>query len=553
VTMSILAISLLTALIKPVQEPPIETLPIATVLEGDEIAGDLYVIVPSPEAEDGQTFHFMSSVSQVKARPTLAESVQWMHELGGPRLTVRAVEEPTWQDKANTPALLKTKTPMPPQLALYEASAFADAAEVAGDDFVKVARAEVTIQLRDRPGTDRKKIIRPIIVRTKTPTLLGWHPGDMHCHTEWSDGAPSTIPKLARRAKKADFSWLAPTDHAQMFDRKGSIYGIPWGIRSNRDGSQLDEFQNYIDEVRAVTDVVALPSFEYSSKKRIANSGDGATDSHLLAVGDLRRDSDVLANPMEAAGLVPYDGEYLISQLTNRNMVCSIAHPLSGSYPWFGRASETGKGFNDVLNDDRMIGVELLHTHLGSALNPIQAVQNMLKPKREVLQKVQAELRSGNRLFFTAGSDAHGLSFFGNYYTYVFTGKSTATRADILEGLRKGNTVASSGPLVILTVDGEGPGSVVHLAGSSTITLKVAWVGPSGLIQHAPRSIPVWLSWSNSVVEVPCSRSGEPNRGVVLYEGERKIGVPPGGRGALYAYVEHPLSSAYASPIFLRP
>lgn len=68
--------------------------------------------------------------------------------------------------------------------------------------------------------------------------------GDLHCHSEWSDGA-HTIKELAEEAKKRGYQYLAITDHA-------SLLGITDGLDDKRILAQIKEIEKLNKKIKGI-------------------------------------------------------------------------------------------------------------------------------------------------------------------------------------------------------------------------------------------------------------------------------------------------------------
>lgn len=425
---------------------------------------------------------------------------------------------------------------------LARATNYTELVEGTCDDVIKIGESLLTIQ-----GDDgyQSKINSQVIFRQKLGIPEGWQVGDTHCHTDWSDGFPNTVSSLASRAQAFGFNSLFITDHIQMFDRKGMIGGIiPWGLHSkNPPQGQTDEISAYIGEVSRERDILLVPSYEYSTYKRLANPNSNKSDSHLLAYGSPNDAHEVLPNPFsEEDGLESYSGLFLAAQVRQRRMACSIAHPYSKNYPWFG--SIWDKSFDEVFGDIP-IGIELIWPRLDTKL---------LQAEPRTLDRAIFELMQGKRLFFTAGSDAHGLSLFGNYYTYVYTGMAEPSPVNIVEAMKRGRTVASTGPFISVTASEHLPGDTIELHKGQTIRIVARWIGHTSLFAAGPSHIELWLSWSDRQRIILKKLHSDQEGGLSEYSGAVDIEGPddPDRPASFFGFVNHTFTAAYSSPTYVR-
>lgn len=95
-----------------------------------------------------------------------------------------------------------------------------------------------------------------------------------------------------------------------------------------------------------------------------------------------------------------------------------------------------------------------------------------------------AVLNNGIRIAATGGEDAissmHWSKLVGSLRTYVHTGAKGLTFPAILEGIRKGRSFVTSGPVIELTANGRGPGDDITLSagGSLMVAAQVQSVTP---------------------------------------------------------------------------
>jgi histidinol phosphatase-like PHP family hydrolase len=415
------------------------------------------------------------------------------------------------------------------------------------NDVVRIDQATLT---SDKNVTVKSSVIQ----RSKIARLPGWQVGDTHCHTLWSDGIPNSIGSLSSRAQEMGFTFLAISDHTQMFGAQGYLFGvIPYGgMYWKYQGDQAATINGYVSNLVATPNLAMLPTLEYSSVPRKANPNAGdPTDSHLLAFGISGDPAKMVGNPFKSSpDIQNFTGDLMIDKLQASGAVCSIAHPFNSLYPWFGQ--NPNPAFDNAYSKHQLLGMELME---GRLPNDIGDTFNILKADKRAIAKAQSELLAGHHLFFTSGSDAHGISLYGNYYTYVFTGRDTPDQAGILSGLRSGCTVASSGPFVLLQVGTASPGEHVTAEPGNKVTLMGTWSGHTGFFTSKPNHINAWVSWlpaGQRDISIPI-RLAYSFGGIPVYTGEKTIDGPQSGGGAVYGYLEHAITAAYSSPIYVSP
>jgi len=416
------------------------------------------------------------------------------------------------------------------------------------NDVVRIDQAVLT--------SDKNMSVKSsVIQRSKIARLPGWQVGDTHCHTMWSDGEPNDMGNLASRASAMGFTFLAISDHTQMFGDHGLLFGIiPYGGMYNvYKGDQKAEIQGYVAALAKIPNMLLVPTLEYSSVPRKANPGKGdTTDSHLLAFGLSGDPAKVVGNPLKTSPAIKdFTGDAMIQQLQGIGAVCSIAHPFSPLYPWFGQNPDPA--FDNAYSKHQLLGMELMEGWIPTQVSEVPSLLRLLKANQQAIARAQKELIAGHRLFFTSGSDAHGISLFGNYYTYVYTGRDTPDLGGIVDGMRKGCTVASSGPFVLLQVGMALPGENLTADAGNKVTLMGTWSGRTDFFTKSPDHICAWVSWrpaGKRDLRIPI-RTSYSYDGTPVYSGELTIDGPSTS-GAVYGYLEQPITAAYSSPIYVN-
>jgi hypothetical protein len=369
-----------------------------------------------------------------------------------------------------------------------------------------------------KAGTPRKVKVKAV-VRRHPLAEPGWVGGDTHTHTRHSDGFLNGVWELTRAAQLAHHKWIAITDHTQ------------WLV-SQRDRS-VHDFKDYIIDLEKEWPVVVVPSLEYSSQMRPHRKE--PTDSHLLAYL-IPKESEILPNIRNSEHTGHYTGKIMIDELerAGRGMFCNIAHPYSGTYPWF-RPGQS-KGYDDVFRRKEVIGIEIMSLF-------------DFKPKGETIDRVRDLLSKNMKVCFFAGSDTHAIATFGSHTTFVPVAGGTFGADDVVGAFREGRTIATTGPFALLTVDEELPGSTVRAKGGR-VTLRATYARPS-LVVFAPKTLRYWCSWNNKVESIELTQTVARTAGTVRMEGFRVIDVPKGSH-AVYGWVDHTFVSCYSSPIYIQ-
>lgn len=74
-------------------------------------------------------------------------------------------------------------------------------------ELVESGRSEYLVRLREETGTPSN--LEPVL----TPLVEQGYQGDLHCHTDWSDGGASVL-EMGRAAQARGYRYLAITDHS---------------------------------------------------------------------------------------------------------------------------------------------------------------------------------------------------------------------------------------------------------------------------------------------------------------------------------------------------
>ena len=253
---------------------------------------------------------------------------------------------------------------------------------------------------------------------TPAPGGPGWFRGDLHRHTDHSDAAwPPAAMVADAIARGYDFAAL--TDH-------NTVSALP------------------LARAAAAADLLILPGQELTG-----------FHGHALALGsdqrhDWRiRDGQTMAARMAA---VHATGDLFV-----------IAHPMSAGHPF---CTGCFWAHPDVMPGPARL-VEVWNGPWGPGpKNPL------------ALDLYQSWLNAGHRLVATAGSDDHGRFPPGTRPGHVLVRAAVRTVPALLDGLRAGHVVLTSGPR--LTVEVPGPGSVTAHPGDRVpgpADLHLGWAG----------------------------------------------------------------------------
>lgn len=248
-------------------------------------------------------------------------------------------------------------------------------------------------------------------------TLPGFSGADLHVHTERSDDAHAHaggrgVNSLALRAEGVALA--AVTDHNRIGDMGGGIDSVA--------GAEITTWEPEIGHFNAFP-LKRVPRWR------------GTKPSTLFAA--LARDPDVFVQ---------------------------INHPrLEHHISYFELGGFNGEGFDHT---DFGLGVDGLEVWNGYDIASASNVQRLLAEWRGLAAH-------GRHLTATGGSDCHGAAGHLPGYPRTYVGASTA--AQLAPALKAGRAFVTNGPLLSLSVQGEGPGATVSPAqdGSVEVELRV--------------------------------------------------------------------------------
>jgi len=217
--------------------------------------------------------------------------------------------------------------------------------------------------------------------------------GDLHTHTDWSDGR-ATLREMAAGAAEFGHDYLCVTDHATG---PGMVGGVGLGD---------DELREQLSEIRAVDDEVAIDVFA-GVEANIGEDGSVSVGDELLAALDF-----VVASPHAA---LDGDGTDRLVTAAKHPAVDVIGHPT-------GRQLNRREGLE--VDVERLATVAADH---GTALE-VNANPNRLDLSG---QAVKRAIEQGATIVI--GTDAHGPSSFEFVRFGVRTARrGWAERGDIL-------------------------------------------------------------------------------------------------------------------------
>lgn len=286
------------------------------------------------------------------------------------------------------------------------------------------------------------------------PTFEGWHYGEPHYHSFYTDdhaefGGP--VVEVAQLARAMGLDWLAITDHSFDLD---DLYGNP----VSRDPS-LNKWKRLREEINRVNQ----KSYDFVTilGEEISCGNAQGKNIHLLAYG-INNYLPGAGDSMEKWFRTRPDLSLpqVLEQVSADGGVAYAAHP-EAEYS-IGQRVLTGRG-NWRSRDYKQPGLSGVMFWNGADKKAFQ----------KGYRKWVRLLLEGRHLYFIGGNDAHGdfnrfrqlriplvmlqesqEQVFGMVRTCLYC-PGPLTRESILEGLRKGKAVVTNGPLAIFTVKNE--------------------------------------------------------------------------------------------------
>lgn len=286
-------------------------------------------------------------------------------------------------------------------------------------------RHSVEVNLPDRLRRDLGAVL---LERHVDLSTQGWHPGDLHQHSSYSDGYQDVATVLLSAVANG-LSWGALTDH-------NSVAGTAEWLQATRAfGNEPLRF-------------VPLPGCEVTTDR-----------GHFNLIG-----SEAPITP--GAGTSPDDTRRILSEAQATGGLLQLNHPHL----------ESPMGF---LDWEFLEQFDLLEVWNGKGEPNASSNAETKKTWYEMLSK-------GHFIPASAGSDNHDVTggylwardgdqwmnrglFSGTPRVYI---QSTAvTKDDVLHALRGGHSFLSNGPLPRLSVSGVGPGARLD-AGTHSVLIE---------------------------------------------------------------------------------
>ena len=318
------------------------------------------------------------------------------------------------------------------------------------DDNIKIGKIiNVSIEIEIKIGNDNFIISRENLINiasllpTPSHNSPGWYVGDQHMHSEFGTTfaeSPDPLDEMVYAANVADLDWVIFTDHSPAF-------------------SQASEWEDGYD---------ACVAESTSSFKCLY--GQEMSIGEVPWWCDTLGNSHYLAYPYTDDDLGWIDGycgifqcecrleQPVVNEINNAGGMGFIAHPHNSIYGWEDWTVIGWIGF-EIINGNWGDDDETTITNFGGDTDSW----------REFLQ---SETNPDNGFVVgIANSDAHFTEDVGNSaFTYCYM--DSLSTANIRNAIKDGHCVASTGPFVEFTLDGNVIGESVDVP-SGTNTLSI--------------------------------------------------------------------------------
>lgn len=291
------------------------------------------------------------------------------------------------------------------------------------------AKVEVELQVDGATVTEGESLA--VAYESALPSLAGWHVGDGHMHSSYSDGA-DPIWAMAQSAQLKGLSWVAITDH----DYDLALPDLEHPV----DAWDLEKAECEGAEASVGIPVILGEELGVSHSPVTLNYA-----GHYLAYG---LDSFYL---WSGPGFNLRSSQAMIDDVNERGGFGFIAHPYDS------------KGSKWGWKDWSVTGYTGLEVMSGGRV-----------PPRGTSTQWDANAGLGGMSVGMGGSDAHDFTHVGSSRTYCLV-DGPLTGESILQSLRSGRTVSSNGPLVTFQIGDSGIGDTVVASPGQSVTLDFSW------------------------------------------------------------------------------
>lgn len=313
-------------------------------------------------------------------------------------------------------------------------------------DFDPKIGENITIPIRIKFSYDDKNFIIdkfhtiPISEPLPAPphNSPGWYKGDQHMHTDLAWDGEVPLSQMVSAAKTEDLDWVIFTDHVQTLSSSEWTTGYNGCTNEN------------------------TPTFKCMYSEELALDAGFCDPEHYLAhpytddyLGYI--DSSCVTN------CFCDDAQTKINEINNEGGMGFIAHPYAGTIYGWETWDVTGYTGLEIINGE-WSGDD------GSSIN---------MPPYSWRDFLEDETNPDNGFVVGIGnSDAHETNEIGPPRAFTYCYLDSLTTTNIRNAIKNGNCVASTGPFVQFTLDGEIIGSSVDVSsGTNTIDVSANTTG----------------------------------------------------------------------------
>lgn len=311
-------------------------------------------------------------------------------------------------------------------------------------------------------------------VRLSHAVALGdWIPCDLHVHARPSFDSAVTVEDRVASLVAEGVRFAVPTEHNAVGDYTAGVSVLP---------PNVTEPLGWVPAVEVTTDANAPPFGHF-------NVFPYPPDLNAPAGG-----------PPPWVGVTPGDVVRAARQ-RNPEAILQVNHPRMqpniGYFAVMGLDPTTGRASNPAYDP----GFDAIEVFNGFYLNDIPAVER-------VLQDYMGLLSAGARYVATGSSDSHAIAFQWAGYprTYVHVPGAAEGEVDtaaVLRALRQGRAFGTSGPMLLLTLDGHEPGDALLAEAPITARVRVQVLAAPWVTVQA---VTVWHNGQRAAtLEVPVS------------------------------------------------
>lgn len=277
--------------------------------------------------------------------------------------------------------------------------------------------------------------------------MEGWVACDLHVHASPSFDSHVSVADRVASLVAEGVGFATPTEHNVVGDYREGVALLPDNVAAPLE---------WVPAVEVTTDRSAQPwgHFNVYPYPPRAGSPEGGPPPY---VNVLPRDIFAAARLRSPEGII---------QVNHPRM-----QPNIGYFNVTGLDVRTGRAVSPAY-DPNYDAIEVFN---GFYIGQIGEVERVLHDWTSLLAR-------GRRYLGTGSSDSHTVAYqwagYPRTMVHLNAGESPSDEAAVLRALRRGRAFATSGPMVLLTVNGHEPGDPVPLAATATAQVRVVVMAP---------------------------------------------------------------------------